>query len=402
MVYLGLDIRAPQFDLDKTEPIRYATVDARSGNRALDWSAGVQISRNFAYFPDVVADSRGVLHSLTSELGPDNRYAAYYRRSEDGGRTWTSGIALNTNPAISRWRLQLKLGPYDDLHAVWEVIDPEDPTSRAPVGFAYARSTDGGHTWTTTTFAPEQRDSAYPRTFEGTGWRVQPAVGVDGRGQIVLVWRELGTDVIYYQRSTDGRTWTPPARVAGVTRGVARPFDRYDMATDSAGRIHLAMIGYPEGEPAMSLLHSEWLGYGWSDPEVVMSAATAPFPEWPRLAIGEGNRLHLVWFGGSAASVDRVPTGIHYSAKSVASPHIPARPVPPPASNPSMFRRAGGVATPQASPAPTTAALSKLAPLPVVTLDQLQPSPWPLATGLSATAVLLATYLLGRRWWRTR
>jgi hypothetical protein len=379
-------------------------VDTLVAFRPDAWAEGDAFSRRTpAYFADIAVDSRGVLHALTTEADPKKQYGVFYRRSTDGGATWSLPMALEGTLAASRWRLQLKVGPRDDLHALWEVVDSDDPSSRAPVGFIYARSTDGGDNWTTTSFVPPRTGVLYPKQFDGTKWRVQPAVGVDGRGQIVLVWREFQTDIVYYQRSTDGREWTPPARVGGVSRGVARPFDRYDMATDSAGRLHLVLVAYADGLPYMSLLHSEWLGYTWGAPEVVASGATAPYPEWPRIAISEGNHLHVVWFGGNAASVDRVPIGIWYSTKTNDAPALAVRPKP--AALP-MLGRTNVVPTSTASSLPTVTAIPSPHPVaPTVSVSSnsavasaatidLRPSAWPLVVGMAGASCLISMYVL--------
>ncbi|MCC6177947.1 MAG: exo-alpha-sialidase [Chloroflexi bacterium] len=399
LLYRGLDLRDPQVSGAENEPIRHAIADAASFDRGLTWSGGRAVSRRLpAYFSDVVVDTRGVLHVLTTESDADGRYAVYYHWSADGGRNWSIPRALDTEHAVSRWRLQLKHGPRNDLHAVWEVVDADEPSSRTPVGFVYARSGDNGATWTTTAFAPGKVDFAFPTRFEGTGWRIQPSVIVDGRGQTVLVWREDGTDLLYSQYSTDGTAWSPPQPIGGVAHGVARPFDRYDMATDSAGRVHLVMVGYPGDSTLMALLHSEWLGRGWSQPDAIVYAGSAPFPEWPRIAVSEGNRLHVVWFGGSLPTVDRVATGIWYSTRLTSAPHIPATPLP--------IARSASPATPRVVVSPTTELRVKPVQQPETEMatsgslrgvDDLQPRAWPIAAGVAGACGLLAVTLLVRR-----
>jgi hypothetical protein len=404
LLYRGLDLANPEVGGAENEPIRYTSVDSAIALRPDAWSPGATFSRRKpAYFADIAVDSRGVLHTLTTESDGKKSYGVVYRRSTDGGVTWSLSTALEGTLAASRWRLQLKIGPRDDLHAVWEVVDEDEPSSRNPVGFIYAQSVDGGETWTTTTFAPPKTGSVYPKQFDGMGWRVQPAVGIDGRGQTVLVWREQPTDLIYFQRSTDGREWTPPTRVGGVTRGVARPFDRFDMATDNAGRLHLVMVAYANSLPYMALLHSEWFGYTWDAPEVIATGATAPYPEWPRIAIGEGNRLHVVWFGGNSASVDRTPIGIWYSTKTTDAPPITAR------ARPTIADPGRAPATQEATTVrhvvPTSTAVvstgqvgtSGQGSLPANDDGNLQPALWPIASGLIAAFSLICVYLL-QRW----
>lgn len=399
LLYRGLNLRDPVVGGAENEPIRYASVSVQDGARPNAWSAGAAVShRKPAYYSDIVTDSQGGLHALMTEPGDDKVYAVYFRRSDDGGRTWSAPVAIESELAVSRWRLQLKLGQNDELHAVWEVVDPEDPSSRVPVGFVYARSTDRGATWTRATFAPTKVGALVPKLFDGTRWRVQPAVGVDGRGQVVLVWREYDTNIVYFQRSTDGRDWTSPSQVGGIVRGVARPFDRYDMATDSAGRLHLVLVAFTDTSTTMALLHSEWLGYTWANPDTIARASIAPFPEWPRVAIGEGNRLHVVWFGGSSAGVDRVPTGIWYSSKVTSAPRV-ATVAPTAAAAPrtGVTDTAPPVPTAVASTNRSVAAPGPWAGQPLTPVEALQPSPWPVLVGVVGSTSLLALLFVARR-----
>ncbi|HEX2988710.1 MAG TPA: hypothetical protein VHS06_11140, partial [Chloroflexota bacterium] len=90
---------------------------------------------------------------------------------------------------------------------------------------------------------------------------------------------------------------------------------------------HLAAVAYPEGSDTMSLLHLEWDGQSWAMPEIIVNSP--PFPEYPRMAIGQGNRLHLVWFDGDRASIDRTPVGVRYSSAQLTTPAVAAvRPAP--------------------------------------------------------------------------
>ncbi|MFN8637424.1 MAG: sialidase family protein [Chloroflexota bacterium] len=406
LLYRGIDLKDPKVGGAENEPMRYASVNALQAEWPASWSAGAQFSRRTpAYFPEITTDSRGTLHALTTEADAKGKYTVYYRRSEDQGKTWSLSTPIETTLAVSRWRAQLKVGPNDDLNAVWEVVDPDEPSGRNPVGFVYARSTDGGQSWSTRVFAPPRKDYLYAKQFEGTRWRLQPAVGVDGRGQIVLVWREYETDTIYFQRSTDGVEWTAPARMGGITKGLDRPFDRYDMALDSVGRLHLVLVAYPDGSPIMSLLHAEWLGYTWSTPKVITRAASAPFPEWPRIAIGEGNRLHVAWFGGSIPTVDRVPIGIWYSTKRLDQAALPVAPVPTrgPGSGVNATP-ATGSSQQSASAPPVPGQEAVTAPRPTGTpiarpsqpARNLDVTPLPVVQGLAVAATVLVLFLLFR------
>jgi hypothetical protein len=120
-----------------------------------------------------------------------------------------------------------------------------------------------------------------------------------------------------FQTSRQTGQWGKPQALPDV-KGVTRPYDVYDMATDSAGHVHMVMIGYANGSDAMSVLHLEWNGARWLAPRVV--ASSPPYPEFPHIVIANGNHLHVSWFGGDKPTTDRTPIGIWYSSTFATAP----------------------------------------------------------------------------------
>lgn len=313
--------------------LRFSVARIGEADRVAAWSPGEPFSRfTPTYFPAVVTDSRNAIHLMWTEHDGDKAYGIYYKHSADGGQTWSAPKALEEQRPVYYFRAQIKVGPRDDLHAVWEVVSSTDAEAWAPLtnGFIYAESRDGGDTWSKVAFLGK----GDPLVADSPGyWPVEPAVGIDGNGQVLLVWRDYKSNVIYSQRSLDGSTWSTPAPVPGIERGIPRPFDRYDMAVDSDGHVHLVAVGYPSGSDTLALVHSQWDGTAWSVADVIVAAP--PFPEWPGIAISEGNRLNVVWFDGDSKDVSRTPVGIRYTsarstARSVAPLERPALPTPTP------------------------------------------------------------------------
>jgi hypothetical protein len=76
--------------------------------------------------------------------------------------------------------------------------------------------------------------------------------------------------------------------------------DSCDAATDSDGNVHLLVLGRlssdveKEKEVDLSVLHVEWDGEQWLPATKVFTAIDPP--EWPRIAIGRGNKLFATWF----------------------------------------------------------------------------------------------------------
>ena len=74
------------------------------------------------------------------------------------------------------------------------------------------------------------------------------------------------------------------------------------MATDNAGVVHLVLVGRTFLQRSLSVLHMTWNGSAWSKPEAI-ATFRGDVPEWPRLAIGGGNRLYVTWFVRDEAEI---------------------------------------------------------------------------------------------------
>jgi hypothetical protein len=313
LVYKGYGSADLQSHPREHQDIYYFHADGSRADSLPAWSDPRRISSGagIGYFSDVAVDSKGVIHVIGTESDSTARYGLFYANSSDDGASWTEPQSLGGDETVWWYRTHLKIDQQDRLHVVWEVAGNDNNglafgVTRKAV---YAQSADGGSTWIKREFTgvapPRDGD---PNAVAGPQ---QPVIGVDGNGTIVLVYREYGTDRVLYRQSRDGVQWSGPLAISGIKAGIPRPYDVYDTATDSAGHIHLVLIAYATGSTDMSVMHAEWSGQSWDTAEVI--ATPRPFPEYPRIAIGEGNRLHVVWFGGDLPTTDRTPAGIWYS-----------------------------------------------------------------------------------------
>jgi len=321
---------------------------------AASWTAPRRVdSKGNAYMPDLAIDSRGVLHLVFDDRGDPQITACfggcsdlYYRRSQDGGQTWSYPVNLSRSP-VGASREQIHIDSNGTLHVTWdEGWDRVSGIGEAISG-SYVFSTDGGQTWSPITSV------TYPDSTVA-----QLTAGSDGRGGVMLVWRAASRDEIYYQWSTDsGNSWGTPATVPWI---LARPwvtrFDVYEMVTDSAGSIHLFVVGRTsqEVDALLGVYHLVWNGTGWSYPIRVFAMAGL-YPEYPRAFVHEGNRLHLVWFTREGSMWDQeVNREVWYSSTQSPAPYQPATPVPTYTPHPP---------TPTPSPVPTAT------PYPTVSLE---------------------------------
>ncbi len=308
----------------------YKQVPAGDAWSAAAWTSPRMISDLDSYLPDIAVDSQGTIHIVwTKGVGIcPICFPVFYRNSTDGGRTWSYPRQLSRSGAF--WaRLQIMIDSQDSIYVVWDDVDERGEL----ISSAYVRSSDKGESWS----APVQFESL-------VGISRQAAMGIDGQGNVVAVWRTDQDDYIYYQLSSDsGISWSVPTIITGV---LARPrpgesgFDKYDMATDSGGNLHLVVVGRTkesEQDPP-GVYHLEWDSTSWS-PATLLFTEPDLFPEYPSVAIGEGNRLHAVWFTRNRDHLWDSANGLYevwYSSALSTAPHITVQrtPVPSPTSTP--------------------------------------------------------------------
>jgi hypothetical protein len=268
----------------------------------------------------------------------------FYRRSEDGGRTWSIPINLS-NSYPGSVKPQIKIDERDGVHVTWEEGEDWYLGAGYPVGCVYRSSADGGGSWSPP-FLFSHPDGAPQQVTLGTGWD----------GELIAVWRLAvrwpERSAVYYQRSTDyGASWSEPEPIAGI---IAKDWERMsldscDAASDSAGHVHLLIPGYLSlFDEEMSLVYVSWNGEEWSQPYSLYKSVDPP--EWPRIAVGLGNQVHAAWFTRDEAHIydsERGRYRVWAAHQEVEAPALMPAPTLVPTPTP-----AGTLETPQA-PLPT-------------------------------------------------
>jgi hypothetical protein len=368
---------------------------------AAAWSMPHHLNQGASYMGDIGVDSRGVIHVVyddTLHRASEDELALAdisYRRSLDGGRIWSTPIRLHSDPLIGSARPSLEIDRNDVIHVTWDEgwdrLSGE--SSDTYYGF-YISSLDGGETWTPPTVID------HPDALV-----VQLTVGSDGQGGLMLVWGttsrdELFYDELFYQWSTDGgQSWGAPSVIPRVfARPWTTPFDMYDMATDSAGHIHLLVVGRwsQDRNALLGVYHLVWDGDRWSTPERIF-AATGLYPEYPQIVVHEGNQLHAVWFTREGGIWDsEANREVWYSSSQSPAPHQAVTPLPTP--------------TPK-SPTPTPSPIPTATLYPTVSLENTglrdglrteRDDVLRLAIALSPVALVILAVMAVRRYWLGR
>jgi hypothetical protein len=337
--------------------VYYAQAPAASAFSATAWtSPRVASGEQIAYASRVARDSQGTLHLIYTENVYSTNcpicYHVFYRCSDDNGERWSPPVDIS-RATTGAAKLQLLVDRQDNLHAVWEsgrggsYSRLEDPTR-----VVYAASYDRGETWS----APLGLDDGLS-TPESNAKDI--TIGQSRDGQLVAAWLRLPEDQVYYRASTDqGRSWSMTQPIPDVWGGWSiynARLDDYAMASDSAGNVHMVLVGrVSEEQTSLSLLHLIWNGVAWLEPEAILTM-DGDAPEWPRIAVGNGQQLHVVWFVRDQANLFDPDNGqyrIWYVQGMAAAPEVAATiaPLPTPTQEPESTMKA----TLAPSPSPTT------------------------------------------------
>jgi len=236
-----------------------------TSRQRLTWGAGISL------LPVLAVDSSGVIH-LVWQDDRSGSNEIYYKQSNDEGATWTTSKRLTWNSGNSH-STALAVDSSDNLHLVWSDDSP------GSVEIYYKKSTDGGTTWTTSKrltwmtsieLAPKiavdssdnphvvwenplpgNGDIYYKTSADGgTTWGAnqrltwtagtahEPSIGIALSGKIWVVWKDTapGNSELYYRNSTDGgANWSLNQRItqtAGDSRDQA-------FAINSVGELNL-------------------------------------------------------------------------------------------------------------------------------------------------------------------
>ncbi len=262
-----------------TRSVNLLHESARNWKEPIALSAGTQVGGSIAL------DQNGILHVVYAAAAD----AIYHISSADWGETWSTtkiAVALTMTNEQTAYNPLLSISANGELQLVWSLAPL--PEGYPPLGAFYARSIDGGETWTRPRrIAPDDHEM------------ISILPGPDCDLHVIYIAR-AGVEGRYHRWSENcGRTWSEAVFI-GEGSGLAGA----DMALDSSGTLH-AVYG---GVDLDHMAYVRWDGINWSEPETILAFIHG---EEPEIEITNGNRLHIVWIDhtelGSAVWVEKIP-----------------------------------------------------------------------------------------------
>jgi hypothetical protein len=167
--------------------------------------------------PHIVIDAGGVVHvAWADDINGSSVYEIRYKRSFDGGRTFTGATTLSTGIGAAL-RPRMATGPGNRLYVVW-MQDPDEAQESDQKEIMFVRSVDGGESFSA------------PVNLSGTpGHSQEGRVAVDPAGGVHVVWDEgsasggAGGRHLAYKRSLDGGSSFEEKSLANVVMTPCAP-----------------------------------------------------------------------------------------------------------------------------------------------------------------------------------
>jgi BNR repeat-like domain len=278
----------PAIALDPSGTIHVVYEDATPGNaeiyytRSKDggvtWSTPRRLTWTLgdSYWATIATDSSGGIHVAWEDFTPEHN-AIYYKKSTDGGRTWTTSRCL-TSTLGNSYNSAIAVDSSDYLHLVWNDDTP------ANLEIYYKKSTDRGVTW-----------SAGKRLTWNSGDSGWPAIAVDSVNNLHVSWMDQtpGNDEIFYKKSTDrGVTWAAATRLTWTSPGL----NIYvEMAVDPSDNLHLVWHGR-RPTPSQEIYYRKSTDKGTTWMSIQRLTWTSGWSDYPDIATDAAGSLHVVWF----------------------------------------------------------------------------------------------------------
>jgi hypothetical protein len=170
-----------------------------STNGGISWSGAKRLTwfSSHSGWPTIVSDSNGNI-CVAFDSDKSGNYEIYFKRSTDGGTSWSGAKRVTWNSGDSR-QPSIATDSSNNINIVWYDWTPGN------MEIYYKKSTNGGVSWTgTRRFTWNSSDS----------WR--QSIGIDQLNHVHVVWQDntSGNNEIYYKRSPNGgTTWDKTERL---------------------------------------------------------------------------------------------------------------------------------------------------------------------------------------------
>lgn len=249
----------------QSNEIFFSKASAARAGVASAWSQplSLPVLKFAASSPDLVTDSQGRIF-VVYVIPLNEERGVYLTRSDDLGESWTDPVRV-FDAAAADWAMVdqpvLTVTQNGHLHLMWTRYSL--PNGVGSMGLFYARSDNGGETWS----QPETVADKPVLWSEITGY---------GEATVHRVWKELsgGRTTLWHEHSLDsGVTWERISPTTIFADTIGEPA----IAVDPAGTLHLLQFGVL-GPSNYNLQHWVWRDASWQS-EQSLNLESIPLAE---------------------------------------------------------------------------------------------------------------------------
>jgi hypothetical protein len=243
----------------------------RSTDGGATWTTKrLTYNSGWSYTPVVSVDSNDRLHVVWRDNTPTIA-EIYYKKSTDEGVTWfTKRLTYTSN---NSWEPAIAIDTNNHIHVVWYDSAPGNSEIH------YTWSTDAGTTWST------------KRLTWTSGSSASPVIAVDSNNHLHVFWHDYTpiTAEIYYKKSTNGGTTWSTKRLTWSAIGSVSP----SLTVDSTNHIHVVWRGGGFGNLEIYYKRSTDGGANWSDKRLTWNSGDS---QHPAIAASTNNHIHVIWW----------------------------------------------------------------------------------------------------------
>jgi hypothetical protein len=244
----------------------------KSVDGGVTWKTDKRLTNNVEWSsnPAIAVDGPNIYVVWTAYTS--GGYEIYFKKSVDGGATWTTDKRLSYTAGESLYPAIAVDG--SNIYVVWEDHTPD----YYQTNLYFKKSFDGGNNWTT------KRRLSYT-----AGGSYYPAIAVDA-SNIYVVWQDYtpGDYELYFKKSDDGGvTWTK-TKMLTFTMG----YSQWPAIAVDASNIYVVWQDYTPGNYEIYFKKSGDGGATWTTDRRLTNDAGQSYE--PAIAV-YGSKIYVVW-----------------------------------------------------------------------------------------------------------